>query len=170
MNRFKLAWIIASMSALVVAGCGEKKIEEPIPDTWAVPNQECPHGADKSVLAGRWSYLEQGSSFLLNLDGQGNGGYSWKDGRFVSVCLDRQILRGHWQQSENDREGGFEIKLNSEMTAGDGRWWYSRIGGQNKPKQAGGDFRIERMSSEGNAGLPQQNAAGGFLEDSGLAR
>jgi len=170
MNTAKKTCILGFITLMVLVSCGEKKIEEPIPDTWAKPNQECPHGIDKNVLAGRWRYLEQGSSFLLNLDGQGNGSYSWKDGRVVSVCLDRQILRGQWLQSENDREGGFEIKLNSEMTAGDGRWWYSRIGGQNKPKQPGGDFRIERTSSDGNAGLPQQNAAGGFLEDIGLDR
>ena len=89
MNRLKLAWTAACVGALVLSACGEKKLDEPIPDTWAMPKQECPHGTDKSVLAGRWRYLEQGSSYLLNLDGQGNGSYSWKDGRFVSVCLDR---------------------------------------------------------------------------------
>jgi hypothetical protein len=149
MNRLKHAWIIAGMVALALTGCGEKKIDEPIPDTWAMPAQDCPLGIDKSVLAGRWRYLEQGSSYLLNLDEQGNGTYSWKDGRFVSVCLDRQVLRGHWLQTENDREGGFEVNLNREMTAGDGRWWYSRIGGNQKPKQPGGNFRIERKSTDG---------------------
>jgi hypothetical protein len=165
MNRLKLAWTIVSVVALILVGCGEKKMDEPIPDTWAKATQECPHDTDKSVLAGRWRYLEQGSSFALNLDGNGNGSYSWKDGRFVSLCLDRQILRGLWMQKENDREGGFEIDLNPDMTVGEGRWWYSRIGDQSKPKHPGGDFRIERMPNDGRAGLPQQDAAGGFLDD-----
>jgi hypothetical protein len=170
MNRLKLAWTTACVGALVLSSCGEKKFAEPIPDTWAMPGQECPHGMDKSVLAGRWRYLEQGSSYLLNLDGQGNGNYAWKDGLIVSVCLDQQTWRGRWLQAENDREGGFEVQLNRELTAGEGRWWYSRIGEQAKPNQTAGNFHVERMSSGGRAGLPQQDAAGGLPEDATVTR
>jgi hypothetical protein len=170
MNSINKTCILGFITLLVLAGCGKKKIDEPIPDTWAMPKQECPNGTDKSVLAGRWRYLEQGSSYLLSLDEQGNGSYAWKDGRFVSVCLDRQTWRGHWLQSENDREGGFEVQLNRQLTAGEGRWWYSRIGEQSKPNQTAGNFRIERMANDGRAGLPQQDAEGGLPEDTTVTR
>ena len=154
MNRFKLASLSASVCVLFMVGCGEKQIAERIPDTWAKLKQECPNGTDRSALAGQWRYLEDGSSFFLNLDGQGNGNYSWKDGRFISLCLDRSILRGVWVQQENDREGGFEVTLNSDMTTGEGHWWYSRIGKETKPNRDGRGFRLERVNNN-NASLPQ---------------
>jgi hypothetical protein len=154
MNRFKLASLSASVCVLFMVGCGEKQIAERIPDTWAKPKQECPNGTDRSALAGEWRYLQDGSSFFLNLDGQGNGNYSWKDGRFISLCLDRSILRGVWIQKDNDREGGFEVTLNSDMTNGEGHWWYSRIGKETKPNRDGRGFRLERVNNN-NAGLPQ---------------
>ncbi len=154
MHRFKLACLLASVCVLFMVGCGEKNIAEPIPDTWAKPKQECPNGTDRSALAGQWRYLEQGSSFFLNLDEEGNGSYSWKEGRFISHCLERQTLRGVWLQQENDREGGFEVTLNNDMTTGEGHWWYSRIGKETKPNRDGRSFRLERVNGN-NASLPQ---------------
>jgi hypothetical protein len=43
---------------LFMVSCGEKKIAEPIPDTWAKPKQEKPNSTDKSALAGQRRNLE----------------------------------------------------------------------------------------------------------------
>ena len=170
MNTFRLAWMALGITAMTFMGCGEKQLGEPIPDTWAKPNQSCPLGIDKSVLAGRWRYVEQGSSFVLNLDEQASGNYAWKEGRFVSLCLDRQTLRGYWQQAENDREGGYEVRLNPDFTAGEGRWWYSRIGDQTKPKQPGGTFKLERASGNAQNGLTPLEKAGGLSDATRVER
>ena len=170
MNTFRHAWAVIGIATLTLFGCGEKQMGEPIPDTWAKPAQDCPLGTDKSVLAGLWRYLEQGSSFVLNLDEQASGNYSWKEGRFISHCLDRQTLRGYWQQSENDREGGYEVRLNRELTAGEGRWWYSRIGDQTKPKQAGGTFKLERASGNAQHGLTPVEKSSSLSDDTRVER
>ena len=61
MNRTKLACAFACVCALFMVSCGEKKIAEPIPDTWAKPKPEKPNGTDKSALAGQRRNLEESS-------------------------------------------------------------------------------------------------------------
>jgi hypothetical protein len=100
---------------------------------------------DLSVLAGEWEY-EDGAAVTLLLDEQGNGTYSYKDGRFETTLLNGQTWMGRWFQKENDREGGFTVKLSGDHTEGEGTWWYVRIGTDRTPTQKGGTFRLSKKS------------------------
>ncbi len=102
-----------------------------------------------SVLAGEWEY-EDGAAVTLLLDEQGNGTYSYKDGRFETTLLDGQTWMGRWYQKENDREGGFTVKLSGDHTEGEGTWWYVRIGTDHTPTQKGGTFHLSKKSSLAN--------------------
>lgn len=102
--------------------------------------------ADLSVLAGEWEY-EDAAAVTLLLDEQGNGTYSYKDGRFETTLLDGQTWLGRWFQKENDREGGFTVKLSGDHTAGEGTWWYVRIGTDRTPTEKGGTFRLSKKQS-----------------------
>jgi len=99
-----------------------------------------------SVLAGEWEY-EDGAAVTLQLDEQGNGTYPYKDGRFETMLLDGQTWMGRWYQKENDREGGFTVKLSGDHTEGEGTWWYVRIGTDRAPTQKGGTFRLSKKFS-----------------------
>lgn len=101
---------------------------------------------DLSVLAGEWEY-EDGAAVTLQLDEQGNGTYPYKDGRFETILLDGQTWMGRWSQKENDREGGFAVKLSDDHTEGEGTWWYVRIGTDRAPTQKGGTFRLSKKFS-----------------------
>ncbi|MBH0177473.1 MAG: hypothetical protein HP491_06320 [Nitrospira sp.] len=100
---------------------------------------------DRSVLAGEWEY-EDGAAVTLQLNEQGNGTYPYKDGRFETILLDGQTWMGRWYQKENDREGGFTVKLSGDRTEGEGTWWYVRIGTDRAPTQKGGTFRLSKKS------------------------
>lgn len=101
---------------------------------------------DLSVLAGEWEY-EDGAAVTLQLDEQGNGIYPYKDGRFETILLDGQTWMGRWYQKENDREGGFTVKLSPDHTEGEGTWWYVRIGTDRAPAQKGGTFHLSKKFS-----------------------
>jgi len=101
---------------------------------------------DLSVLAGEWEY-EDGAAVTLQLDEQGNGTYPYKDGRFETILLDGQTWMGRWLQKENDREGGFTVKLSGDRTEGEGTWWYVRIGTDRAPTQKGGTFHLSKKFS-----------------------
>lgn len=101
---------------------------------------------DLSVLAGEWEY-EDGAAVTLQLDEQGNGTYPYKDGRFETILLDGQTWMGRWYQKENDREGGFTVKLSRDHTEGEGTWWYLRIGTDRAPAQKGGTFHLSKKVS-----------------------
>lgn len=101
----------------------------------------------RRILAGNWEYEESGVVVPLVLDAQGNGEYDFKGGRFITGTLTDHSWTGRWAQSENDREGGFEVNLSSDYSAGEGRWWYTRIERDTTPSKSGGRFRLIRVQS-----------------------
>jgi hypothetical protein len=126
-------------AALSVTGCaGQSVVQSSV-------SAERPSD-DLSVLAGEWEY-EDGAAVTLQLDEQGNGTYPYKDGRFETILLDGQTWMGRWYQKENDREGGFTVKLSRDHTEGEGTWWYLRIGTDRAPAQKGGTFHLSKKVS-----------------------
>jgi hypothetical protein len=99
------------------------------------------------ALAGTWEYEESGNTILITLNEYGNGSYQWKDGRFLTVTYANGVWKGFWSQRENDRDGAFEVTLSEDRAEGKGRWWYTRIGSDTAPTQAGGVFQMARRSS-----------------------
>lgn len=131
------AVIIAGV--LSVSACAHQPMVQP-------PVQADSMTGDRSVLAGEWEY-EDGATVTLRLDEQGNGSYSYKEGRFETLRLEKDTWVGKWYQQENDREGGFTVKLSEDYTEGEGRWWYARIGTDHAPTQKGGTFRLSKKAS-----------------------
>ena len=101
---------------------------------------------DRSILAGEWEY-EDGATVMLRLDERGNGTYSFKGGQFETSRLAGHTWVGTWSQKENDREGGFSVKLSEDYSEGQGTWWYVRIGADQSPTQKGGTFRLSKKAS-----------------------
>jgi len=127
------------MALMAVVGCATQTPLQP-PLTADVPKD------DRSILAGEWEY-EDGATVMLRLDKQGNGTYPFKDGQFKTSRLEGHAWVGTWSQKENDREGGFSIKLSEDYSEGQGSWWYLRIGADRKPTQKGGTFRLSRKAT-----------------------
>ncbi|MEQ1626194.1 MAG: hypothetical protein ABL965_02285 [Nitrospira sp.] len=98
------------------------------------------------MLAGEWDYEEQ-AVVLLTLDESGNGTYGWKKGQLRTVALSGLHWEGTWLQEENDREGNFVVELSPDLSEGDGRWWYTRIGDDRAPTAKGGTFHLSRKTS-----------------------
>lgn len=130
---------VAVMALLTVAGCANPPSVKPSV-TADFPKD------DRSILAGEWEY-EDGATVMLRLDKQGNGAYSFKDGRFETTQLIDYTWIGTWSQKENDREGGFSVKLSEDYSEGQGTWWYVRIGADRRPTQKGGSFRLIKKAS-----------------------
>lgn len=101
--------------------------------------------SDPRLLAGTWEYEEGGLVVTLTLDEEGNGDYAYKGGRFETGALWDHTWTGRWAQLENDREGGFEVKLSPDYSEGDGRWWYTRIENDTTPSKSGGRFKVNRV-------------------------
>lgn len=143
MSRGILASVSVVLSAAVLAGCAEYRGEHEIipvsPETIRADQAN-----DKQVLAGEWEY-EDGAVVTLRLDEEGNGSYGWKNGRLTTTGLHDRTWVGVWSQSENDREGGFEVILSPDYTEGEGRWWYTRIGSDESPSRKGGTFHLTRI-------------------------
>ena len=130
---------VAIIALLTIAGCANPPSLKPI-GTADIPKD------DRAILAGEWEY-EDGATVLLRLDKQGNGTYPFKNGRFETSRLEGHAWVGTWSQEENDREGGFSVKLSEDYSEGQGTWWYIRIGADRKPTQKGGTFRLSKKSS-----------------------
>jgi len=131
-----VATLVATMS---ITGCGQQFLPRP-----AVP-RNLP-ADDRSILAGDWEY-EDGGTVVLQLDAQGNGTYTYKDGRFETHAFGGGQWAGKWYQKENDREGGFLVTLSPDLTEGEGRWWYDRIGTDTTPSEKGGTFHLSKRTS-----------------------
>lgn len=110
---------------------------------------------DRNLLAGEWEY-EDGAAVLLQLDEEGNGTYAYKEGRFETTEFDGRIWAGKWYQKENDREGGFVVKLSPDRREGNGTWWYVRIGEDVAPTQKGGHFRLSKKATLTRLGEARQ--------------
>ena len=110
-------------------------------------SSETPGAEDRQVLAGDWEYEENGVVVPLVLDAHGNGHYDFKGGKFITGALADHSWFGMWVQSDNDREGRFEVKLSADYSTGEGRWWYTRIERDTAPMKSGGRFRLIRVQS-----------------------
>jgi hypothetical protein len=134
------------LGGTLITACGHGptrgSTEQTVPTTSETLDVE-----DRQVLAGDWEYEEGGVVVSLVLDAQGNGEYDFKGGKFITGALTDHSWRGMWIQSENDREGGFEVKLSADYTVGEGRWWYTRIERDTSPTKSGGRFRLIRVQS-----------------------
>ena len=145
MRKAKWNLVIAAIM-LSAAACatpsGQDAIRQPV---------VMPPGAvgDRSVLAGEWDY-EEGAVVTLTLDDQGNGTYDWKGGRFETRSLSDHTWEGRWIQTDNDREGGFSVRLSPDFSDGEGRWWYTRIADDFAPTQKGGTFHLTKKPSTPN--------------------
>lgn len=93
---------------------------------------------------GEWIYEDKLVMGVAQLDEHGNGSYPWKDGYFVTSGWEDGIWKGTWHQPGNDREGGFEIRLVDDLSSGQGRWWFTRIGEDTSPSRPGGEFTLSR--------------------------
>lgn len=142
MQIFTLAFI---STALLLTACTATEMRRPLPEG-DVPPVMSQDSGDRGILAGEWEY-EDGAVLTLRLDEQGNGTYSWKDGRFETQALNGHRWQGMWKQRENDREGGFSVELSADFTEGEGRWWYTRIGANQAPAEKGGSFHLTRKST-----------------------
>jgi hypothetical protein len=103
--------------------------------------------ADKIDLSGEWEIQEEERSYIATLDAEGNGPYTWQNGRLTTTAFTDGHWEGTWQQAGNDREGGFDVLLGPEHNQASGRWWYTRVGQQIiPPGEWGGNFTWKRLS------------------------
>ena len=138
-----LSAVILSV-ALMVGGCGHLSAVQSSSQAGTAVDDRLIE--DRSILAGEWEY-EEGGTVMLRLDEQGNGTYTYKDGQFETTRLEGHTWAGKWYQKENDREGGFVVKLSADYMEGDGTWWYVRIGDDTTPSEKGGMFHLSRKTS-----------------------
>jgi hypothetical protein len=142
-QQYRRAIIFSSLVlAAAMTGCA-KDIGRHVQGSQASP---APSGAPYPSLAGTWEYEERGNTILITLNEYGNGTYDWKDGRFMTATYSNGVWKGSWSQRENDRDGEFEVILSQDRPAGEGRWWYTRIGSDMAPTHPGGVFQIARRS------------------------
>ena len=133
--------------ALLEAACAKPAVHQAVPMDSLPPSMVSQPG-DRHVLAGAWEYVSvDGASAPLILDEQGNGHYDWKDGRFETHTLIDHTWHGMWFQKENDRDGGFMVEFSPDVSEGEGRWWYSRIGTDHAPTQKGGTFNLSKKTA-----------------------
>ncbi len=103
-----------------------------------------------SLMGGTWEIQEEERSYIATLDANGNGSYTWKNGSIQTIeCVDGK-WKGTWQQTGNDREGGFEIVLSEDGQEAKGVWWYTRVGENDNipPYQFGGKYKWVRAAAE----------------------
>jgi hypothetical protein len=136
-------WIIGALLPLigaVTAGCLQIPQQAGSSQTASITEGE----AAFAILAGSWEYEEGAAVVPLEIDRSGVGTYPYKGGQLITDSLDDHHWRGRWHQAENDREGGFEVTLAPDLSEGDGRWWYTRIGRDQSPTETGGVFHLTR--------------------------
>lgn len=99
-----------------------------------------------SQLAGRWMIEEEDRFYCADLDDSGGGNYNWQNGRIATTSFHGRKWIGNWDQSGNDRDGGFEVVLSPNGKEAKGIWWYERVG-TNKipPRHTGGPYHWTRM-------------------------
>lgn len=100
-------------------------------------------------LSGEWEIQEEDKSYRAVLDAAGNGSYTWQGGRLITTRLADGRWEGTWLQSENDREGGFDVAFSGDGSHAQGTWWYTRVGRrQVPPRQWGGEYRLRRLAGK----------------------
>ena len=118
-----IALLMAAV-ALLAAGCTTSAPQQARPDLG--PSQ--PFAT--TGLSGEWEVSDGSLEKTITIDCTGTGHYGWQDGRVITTTVAGNYWAGTWIQSGNDREGGFEVQLSDDRSKAEGRWWYSRIGGQ----------------------------------------
>jgi hypothetical protein len=99
-------------------------------------------------LSGNWAVQEEERSYVATLDPEGNGTYTWQNGRVKTTAFLNGKWQGTWTQSGNDREGGFELTLSDDFSQATGTWWYTRVGQQSiPPGEWGGPFSWKRLDT-----------------------
>lgn len=135
---------------LIVTACDKSEVQRSV-SIDSLPQSLAPQTGDRRVLAGEWEYVDEiGAVDHLKLDGEGNGRYNWKEGRFQTSTLIGQTWEGMWTQEENNRDGGFTVEFSPDFSEGEGRWWYSRIGTDRAPIQKGGTFHLRKKTARKN--------------------
>lgn len=101
-------------------------------------------------LSGEWEILEveDDKRYKATLDKAGNGPYTQHGGHFTTTAVADRLWQGTWQQSGNDREGGFELLLSEDGTQAKGVWWYTRVGTHKNipPREHGGSYQWKRLT------------------------
>ena|SRR5437868_3847994 len=139
----------APACALLAAACVKPVVPQTSYMTSSPPSRTSQPG-DRHVLDGEWEYIDgavDGAVSRLILDKQGNGHYSWKDGRFETHTLIGHTWRGVWFQKGNDRDGGFTVDFSPDFSTGEGCWWYNRIGADYAPTPKGGKFHLNEKTA-----------------------
>jgi ketosteroid isomerase-like protein len=131
-------WILVAWHESVRTAAGMVQASaDPLPPSTA---------AGASSLGGRWTVQETDRSYEATLDADGNGTYTWQGGQIRTTRLDGRTWQGTWHQPGNDREGGFEVLLSDDRTAGQGSWWYTRVDSRKvPPREWGGPYVWKRI-------------------------
>ncbi len=143
-------WILLSWHESLRNASGAMPVDARLND--AAPRTVASSTGQPSVpdLSGEWDILEveDDKSYRAILDKTGNGPYTQHGGRFVTTKYADRLWQGTWQQSGNDREGGFELLLSEDGTQAKGVWWYSRVGTQKNipPREHGGTYVWKRVT------------------------
>ena len=112
------------------------------------PAPGAPPSLDRTDLSGEWEWRDDATVQRIVLDKNGNGTYSWQNGRIVTTSVADGRWEGVWSQEGNDREGRFEVLITPNGTDAEGSWWYTRIGERTiSTREQGGNFRLKRLSS-----------------------
>ena len=106
-------------------------------------------------LTGEWEIQEEDKAYQATLDANGNGPYTWQEGRIQTEKVVDRIWSGTWHQKGNDREGGFEVLLSEDGKTAEGVWWYLRVGTHKNipPRLEGGTYKIKRLSPQPRKGM-----------------
>src|SRR5436309_396198 len=154
LERREGEWVLTAWHESFRAEAAPLALSVPVP--CALGQQTGPAGAAVRMpdLSGEWEVQEEDKSYKAALDHRGNGLYSWQSGRIVTVVIAGQKWQGTWQQSGNDREGGFELVLSEDGSQARGVWWYTRVGEKNHipPRQWGGSYVWKRTSAGPTSG------------------
>ena len=133
--------------ALLATACAKPVVHQAVSKDSPPPSPDSQPG-DRHVLAGEWEYVDaDGAVDRMTLDGEGNGRYNWKDGRFETHAFIGHTWQGMWFQKENNRDGGFKVEFSPDFSEGEGRWWYSRIEADHAPTLQGGTFHLRKKTS-----------------------
>ncbi|MCZ6800775.1 MAG: hypothetical protein O7F12_09835 [Nitrospirae bacterium] len=113
-----------------------------------IPERRLVQRFDAIDLSGVWEIQEEDKSYRATLDREGNGTYNWQGGRIQTTFFSNGLWEGTWSQTENDREGGFEVLLSDDGSRAEGSWWYTRVGTRKNipPGITGGSYNFIRMS------------------------
>ena len=100
-------------------------------------------------LSSRWEFQEEERSYTATFGKNGEGSYTWQNGKLVTTEFKDRIWSGTWHQTGNDREGGFEVLVSEDGNQAEGVWWYTRVEGRKNipPKEYGGTYIWVRLPS-----------------------